>query len=206
MKTISMIILSVLIFTSCSNDKTAKSSSVNDSTLVTAEVNKDSLLLDLNKQVLAALKAKDYKKLVEFIHPTLGVRFSAYATIDTTIDVSLSADKFVAQMSDKAKLNWGNYDGSGEPIKLTAEQYFKKFVYSADFVNAEKTSLNQILGKGNSLNNMDVVYKDCDFVENYFSGFDKQYEGIDWCSLKLVFEKYQDKYFLIAIVHDQWTV
>jgi hypothetical protein len=84
-------------------------------------------------------------------------------------------------------------------------QYIDKFVYNADFLNAEKTAYNQVIGKGNSLNNLGEVFPNHPFIEYYFSGFDEKYAGMDWTSLRLVFKLHQGNYYLVAIVHDQWT-
>ena len=168
--------------------------------------NKDSLILALTNQILTSIKSKDFKSFANFIHPVLGIRFSPYANIDTLKDVKLSADKFLDLLKKQNKIKWGSYDGSGDVIMLTAEKYFSKFVYNADYLNAEKKSVNTILGKGNSLNNLESIYNDCDFSESFFSGIDKQFEGIDWCSLRLVFKNYNNKYYLVGIVHDQWTI
>jgi hypothetical protein len=43
-------------------------------------------------------------------------------------------------------------------------------------------------------------------VEYHFSGFDKKFEGMDWASLKLVFENSNNEWYLVGIVHDQWTI
>ena len=40
--------------------------------------------------------------------------------------------------------------------------------YGSDFIKPEQRSVNKVLGIGNSLNNLDSVYKDCDFTESYF--------------------------------------
>jgi len=164
------------------------------------------IIPELTKQVLAAIKNKDYKSFAEFIHPTLGVRFSPYAYIDTTGDIKFSHDKFLHEIKTQNKFDWGSYDGSGDTILLTVANYFSKFVYNADFLNAEKTSLNKIIGRGNSLNNLETVYKGCDFTESYFFGFDKKFDGMDWCCLRLVFKKYNERNYLVAIIHDQWTI
>ncbi|MEX2591982.1 MAG: hypothetical protein WD426_04350 [Anditalea sp.] len=104
------------------------------------------------------------------------------------------------------QVKWGNYDGTGKDILLTPGEYFNKFVYDVDFLNAEQTLVNEMIGEGNSLNNLETVYKGADFTESYFSGFNGKYEGMDWRSLRLVFRRDQGKMFLIAIVHDQWTI
>jgi len=166
----------------------------------------DTAILVLTKQILTMLKNKKYKMLSEFIHPTLGLRFSPYAYIDTTTNLKFTAVNFFEKSKLQTILKWGNYDGSGDEILLTIEKYLEKFVYSADFLNADKTSLNKMIGTGNSLNNLETIYKNCNYTESYFAGFDEKYDGMDWCCLRLVYKKYQSKNYLIAIVHDQWTI
>ena len=168
-------------------------------------VDNDSIVLKLTKQILTIIKAHNYKKLADYIHPTLGVRFSPYAYISTN-NIKLTAEQFLSQITTQEKLDWGIYDGSGDTILLSFDEYFKKFVYNADFLNAEKTSLNKMLGAGNSLNNLVTFYKECDYTESYFSGFDKKFDGMDWTCLRLVYKKHQDKIYLVAIIHDQWTI
>jgi len=167
---------------------------------------KEASILVLTKQILTTLKSHNYQLFAKFIHPKLGLRLSPYANIDTTIDVKFTADIFFERSQLPTKINWGNYDGSGDPILLTVENYFKRFVYSADYVHADKTSINTMIGSGNSINNLKEIYKNCNFTESYFAGFDKKYEGMDWSSLRLVYQKYNEKNYLIAMVHAQWTI
>ena len=190
-------------------DKT--SSSVSDSiTYLTPAptsitIDSDSALLQQSNKILTIIKNKDYASLVNYFHPVESVRFSPYGYIDTAIDVQFKSERFIALTGSKKKIYWGNYDGSGDSILLSIEKYFDKFIYNADFLNAEKTSVNKMIGSGNSLNNLTIIYKDALFTESYFSGFDKKYGGMDWSSLRLVYKKYNNHLFLIAIVHDQWN-
>jgi hypothetical protein len=103
-------------------------------------------------------------------------------------------------------LTWGNYDGSGDPIRLSIPAYFKKFVYDADFLQAEQVGINEMIGRGNSLNNLEAVYQNSDFTEFYFPGFDKKLEGMDWRTLRLVFKQWKGKYYLTGVVHNEWTI
>ena len=168
-------------------------------------IDSDSALLQQSHKILTIIKNKDYASLVNYFHPVEPVRFSPYGYIDTAIDVQIKSERFIALTGSKKKIYWGNYDGSGDSILLSIEKYFDKFIYNADFLNAEKTSVNKMIGSGNSLNNLTIIYKDALFTESYFSGFDKKYGGMDWSSLRLVYKKYNNHLFLIAIVHDQWT-
>jgi len=203
--------ISVLFFISLfscrENQTTTEGKELNHSTKATStKLTKDSILLHLGKRVLSSIKENDFENFVRFIHPGLALRFSPYGYVDTTSDIVLTSESFLQKRREMIKLNWGHYDGSGDPILLTMDDYFSKFVYNADFLNAKIISLNTIKGFGNSLNNLEQVYTNCDYVEYYFPGFDKKYEGMDWCTLRLIFKKHVDTYYLVGIVHDQWTI
>ncbi len=162
-------------------------------------------LLQLNQAILSHLRKGEYAALANFIHPQQAVRFSPYGYVDTARDQQFSLDRFKKEINSNKEIVWGAYDGSGDTISLTSKNYFSKFVYDHDFAKAEKTSLNKTLGTGNSLNNLALIYPDMPFVENYFSGFDKKYAGMDWSSLRLVFKKIDGQFYLVGVVHDQWT-
>ena len=166
----------------------------------------DSLLLNRTIEITTVLDKKDYARLADFFHPSEGVRFTPYGYIDTAQDIKFTKDQFLSQLRNKSKQRWGSYDGSGDPINLTVEDYFKKFVYDVRFLHPEKLSLNKTLGQGNSLDNLSLVYPGASYTESYFSGFDKKYGGLDWRSLKLVFKQQGDQFYLVGIVHGQWTI
>lgn len=169
------------------------------------KVSSDTTLLEIAKGVLKSLKVGDNQVFARYIHPELGVRFSPYANVDTANNIRLRTPEFLAVVKSNEKLNWGNYDGSGEPISLPIGDYFKKFVYNADFLHPEKFSVNKVAKKGNIPSNIEQVYSNCKYVESYFSGFDKKYEGMDWCALRLVFKEYKGTLYLVGVIHAQWT-
>ena len=43
-------------------------------------------------------------------------------------------------------------------------------------------------------------------VEYHFPGFDPQYGGLDWASLRLVFQEFEGRWVLVGIIHDEWTI
>jgi len=43
-------------------------------------------------------------------------------------------------------------------------------------------------------------------VEYHFPGIDPQYGGLDWRSLRLVFQQSGGEWYLVGIIHDQWTI
>ena len=169
---------------------------------------KDSILLKTTQNILALLKAKNYAAFANYIHPVEGIRFSPYGFVDTIHDIKLSKQKFINEAGQPIQdmIDWGAFDGTGDPIKMTLNNYLQRFVYDVDFAKPEKRSVNEFIGGGNSLNNLELVYKNCDFTESHFSGFDKKYGGMDWKSLRLVFKVRNKKILLVGIVHDEWTI
>lgn len=200
--------LLILLVIACNNDPKEKMLPVTKDSTATAVVilNKDSLLDATGKSVLEALKNRDYATLGNYFFPAAAVRFSPYGFVDTTGDVKLTAPELTDLFSSNKKIHWGEQDGSGDAIQLTAKAYFEKYVYNVDFLHAQKTGIDQFIGGGNSLNNLKEVYPGTRFIEYHFSGFDKKYGGMDWTSLRLVFKEMNERYYLVAVVHDQWTI
>lgn len=157
-----------------------------------------------NDEVLQALKNKDYKTFATFIHPEKGISFSMYGFVNPKEDRHFSKDDFEKFQPTKTLFTWGDQDGSGDPYKATINDYFAKWVFSKDFT-ASQYSLNKFLGGGNSLNNLNEIYPGKDFTENYIKGTEKNGE-MDWKTIRLVFEEFQGKEYLIAVVNDQWTI
>lgn len=165
-------------------------------------------IADKAKETIEAIKNKDMKKLSELVHPELGVQFTPYAYIDPKKDVRVKPGELAALWQNSGKKIWGSFDGSGEPIELSFQGYYSKFIYNHDFASAKKIGYNRTLGKGNTVNNLFELYPTNKFitVEYHFEGFDPKYEGQDWASLRLVFAPYKDDWKLAAVVHDQWTI
>jgi hypothetical protein len=157
-------------------------------------------------QVLAALQSKDMTKLAALVHPQKGLRFSPYADVNPKKDVVLKRDNLQTAWASKKRLSWGDYDGAGGAIRLAFRDYYRRFVYDHDFAKANRVSFNgELLGHGTTPNLIREVYPDAIVVERHFTGFDPKYDGMDWRSLWLVFEKKDGTWYLTGIVHGQWT-
>ena len=168
------------------------------------QVNSSSLL-PVALDVVNALKHKDMNAFSSYIHSTAGVRFSPYGHIDVQHDLQFSTSQLPSLWSSTEVYQWGVYDGSGDPIQLTFQDYFDRFVYDVDFANPHMIGNNVVVGAGNMINNIQQAYSNGPFVEFHFTGFDPQYSGMDWRSLRLVFEQENSEWKLVGIIHDEWT-
>ena len=165
------------------------------------------------REVILALKNRDMRKLSSFVHVKRGLRFSPYPYVTMTgegenRDLEFTKKQVKSLLATNKRYVWGAYDGSGKPIRLTGAAYFKRFVYDQDFANAKQISFNgPIMGQGNVTNNIHEAYlPGAIVVEYHFSGFDPKREGMDWKSLWLVFENRDHKWYLVGIVHGEWTI
>ena len=118
----------------------------------------------------------------------------------------MSKKQFLLLVSTQKAINWNSsFEPEDNPEILTVRQYFDRYVYDVDFLNAELKSINNYHSQGTDLNNINEAYPGCDVVEFFFSGFEKKYSGTDYRALRLVFTIKDNKPYLIGIVHDEWT-
>lgn len=169
-------------------------------------VQTDTSILDTSRTILRALRDLDIETLSRYIHPALRLRFSPYAYVDTTESQAFTPYQLKMAVQKSTVLHWGSYDGTGDSIDLSIQDYFKRFVYKGDFLNAPQRSINNFVVSGNTINNLLDIYPNSIFTEFYFPGFEERYDGMDWEALRLVFQSVQGKLYLVAVVHDQWTI
>lgn len=166
-----------------------------------------------NKQVLIqqatriqnALASHDYASIINDIHPTKGVRFSMYAYVHLDNDKVFGRAQFAQYLREsRVRFTWGELDGIGETYVVPLPVFLDDWIEAKNFNNARIT-VNQFESRGNMINNVVDAYPDADVVDFYYRGSDK-YDGIDWRGMRLVFEEYQGRRYLVGIVNDRWTV
>ncbi len=187
------------------NDTKDSSGQTTDNTSNTnLPIKKEESLKSLNEAIILLLKEKNYKKFAQYIHPEKGVRFSMYAFVNQAEDKKFSKADFIKYQPTKTIFTWGVLDGSGDLYKATINDYLGKWVYAKDFTTGQ-VSINEFQGSGNSLNNLKQIYPKADFTENFIKGSEANAE-MDWKCLRLVFEEFHGKYYLVAVINDQWTI
>jgi len=154
-------------------------------------------------RILSALSEADYSTLSKFVHKKRGLHFAPYAYLH---DGQQVLDKETLHEGDTSTVRvWGSFDGSGDPIELTWGDYHNRFVFDKDFDAADKIEFQVFSSFGNSLNNLRDYFNGSYNMSYYVEGTE-QYGGMDWAQLKLVFDVIDGHLYLIALVHDQWTI
>jgi hypothetical protein len=151
-----------------------------------------------------ALRDQDMQAFAALAHPAQGIRFSPYAYVSPE-DLVFTREQIAGLMADPTVYTWGAFDGSGEPIQMAYPEYHPRFVYSRDFANPDQVSFNQRIGMGNSLDNSQEFYPGSVVVEFYSAPQDPQYGGLDWQSLRLVLVSDGSGWYIVGVIHDEWT-
>ena len=157
-----------------------------------------------NQTVIKLIKNRDINALSKYVHPKKGVMFSPYSDLKNNENVTLDKKEMVKIYEKNEELVWGSYDGTGTRILLTFDNYFNRFIYDGDFIEYEP-NYDSIMGTGNTLENMNSVFPNARSVEYYIPGTEK-YAYMDWKSLRLLYEMYKGKYYLVAVIHNEWTI
>lgn len=206
---ISGVLVCVLAVTGCQSSVDSRTNTPNQPTGSSSAP----VVSDISQQTLAqqalhiqqALAGKDYASIINDIHPTRGVRFSMYAYVHLDKDKVFSREQFAQYLNQsKVRFTWGELDGAGETLIVPLPVYLDTWIDAEKFDTARITA-NTFESRGNMINNVNEAYPNSDVVDFYYRGLD-EYDGMDWRGMRLVFEEYQGKRYLVGIINDRWTV
>lgn len=159
----------------------------------------------LAAQILPLLQSQDFAALASFIHPELGVRISPYGYINVDKDLVFTREEVAAFGSNQQVYLWGVQAASGMDINLTIAEYWPKYVSSQMPAQEWGLLLDPSRKASNTIDNFADVYPDGQYVE-YLQPGTEVYGYLDWQSLRLGFQQSGDgAYYLMAIIHDEWT-
>jgi len=154
---------------------------------------------------LVAFKKRDGPALAALAHPSKGIRFTPYSYLQAS-NITLSAAQLTTAFTEPTKRTWGFTDGRGDPITLTFADYVSSYVYDRDFAASSQTACNKTIGFGNSIDNTATVYPDAILFEAYDPGPDPALKDFQWQSLRLLFGRSDNRWYLLSVVHAAWTI
>lgn len=186
-------------------NRTEGDRSIHQSPLNQLDPTNNAVLLCASFEVLNALKAHDATALASTVHPDKGVTFTPYSTVEPGVNINLSSIQVKELYSDETVYTWGHVDGCGNMIEMTVPEYFDRYVYDADYFQAPQIGIDEVVINGNALENVAEAYPGCRFVDFCYPSISPAHEGMDWCSLKLVFEPGDSRWLLVGLIHSEWT-
>ncbi|WP_223637272.1 S-layer homology domain-containing protein [Planococcus sp. 4-30] len=163
-------------------------------------------LLETANDILAELKAKDFGDVAAYVSSSEGLTFCPYSggCIDNG-GVTFTKAQLPGFMNDPNDYLWGFQDGSGFEINLTPAEYYSEYLMDTDATYNAKERYGRTV-QPTTHEFIHRLYPEATIVEYYFPGTDR-YDGMDWQSLNMVFEKNSNgDWVLVAIINDRWTI
>lgn len=161
-------------------------------------------LLSKANDILEDLQAQNFENVAASASRSQGITFCPYS--GGCIDhggVSFDREQLRNFMDDPHEYLWGYADGSGFPINLTPAEYYDEFLMDAPY------EVKESYGRTVQYPTRDFIrqlYPKGIVVEFYYPGTE-QYDGMDWQSLNMVFERNRrGEWVLVAIINDRWTI
>lgn len=165
--------------------------------------------------VLESLYDREWTRFADFVHPDRGVLFSPLAFVNRDEAIVLHRDQLEEPLLTDSTYVWGYEDGSGHEISATPAEFLKEHILDRDFRAARRGLRDEVIGIGNTINNVPGAFLErradaggefeVAFLEYHDPGTEA-FGGMDWASLRLVFERFDGAWYLIGIVRDQWTI
>jgi hypothetical protein len=162
-----------------------------------------SIIAGRAREAVTALKNRDMQRLSDLVHPNKGVRFTPYNYVEPKQDLVFHRGQIKSLMSSRKRYLWGDYD-AGDRIRLTFKGYYKRFIYDWNFANAKEINYSR---EAKDISDYDNAYKSYPgaIIVEYFNPGTVE-SGMDWSTLRLVFEKKNRTWFLVGIIHNEWTI
>ena len=158
-----------------------------------------------SRGVVRALQSNDTRTLAQYVHPTRGVTFSPYIFVSPKDNLTFRAGQIRHLANHPKKWDWGQFDGTGDPMKLTWNQFRQNILVPRAYLPSADESFNQIHHNGNIPNNVDEAYPGAIIARYYLTGANPDYGGLDWRALYLAWRPVGQTWYLVGIAGDQWS-
>lgn len=161
-------------------------------------------IADTALEALIALREQDFERFAKLVHPELGVRFVPQTWIEETNPV-FSAEQLPTLLDDPTLYEWGSNFASDEIITMTFRDYYAKHIFPNDYLFADAIGYDSNILLGGMIDNSTEFYADAHFVEYHFDGFNADYGGLDFRTLRIVLAPHDNTYAVVAVVDNTWT-
>ncbi|HEX3048481.1 MAG TPA: hypothetical protein VHY08_27275 [Bacillota bacterium] len=163
-------------------------------------------LAGVEGKVMRGIRELDFDALAGLVHPEKGVRFSPYASVNSSTDLVFSTGRVKRLSRDGARYSWGYYEGTGLPLRLTFKEYYQQFIYDRDYAITEDVTYNEEVRRSLGVGNLFEIYPNALVAQYQISDPNSPEKPGGWSNLKLVFELQDKIWYLVGIIHDQWRI
>ncbi|HEY1015359.1 MAG TPA: PQQ-binding-like beta-propeller repeat protein [Herpetosiphonaceae bacterium] len=153
--------------------------------------------------VMAALRDKDLARLATFVHPDVGLRFSANRTPDRSR--AWAPQELPGLAGDPTVYDWGStYSQEASPprVAYTFDDYYQRVLYAHDYAAAPEVYYNEVSPGASATGGFPPPHGRIS-VEYHSPG--PADDPVGWGSLVLEFEQREGVWYLRGIGHIFWS-
>ena|GEM_PF-1749209 len=150
------------------------------------------------RAVVLALKNNDVKALASYVHPGRGVRFSPYGF---GVEERVWWPRQVAALGQNAHTyDWGRAATSGKPLRLTWQEYRRRFIYNGNFAATREVRLHSLQEQPFNQPELNSTYAGGLVVEYHLPGH-RTLKWRDARSLWMVWQPSGGVWYLTAVAN-----
>ncbi|MCL2048887.1 MAG: hypothetical protein FWG87_09185 [Defluviitaleaceae bacterium] len=157
----------------------------------------ETIISGIDKNVINAIRNRDFLELTSYIHPLAGVRISLFNEASTEDTILYRNDL----TSNDRVYAWGKEWWTGDVISTSISELFDTWLYKKDYVQYapifnSSGSQMQDYATGNEY----IFYDKCIAVLYLYEGDENSY-WLDWSGLKLIYQEYAESWYLAGIIY-----
>ena len=145
---------------------------------------------------LKALRSKNLSKIKSYIHPIKGIEITNKLFFSEAGSIHFSRKSFARSYKSNSKLNWGRSYGRGNMVKKGLKSLLAQFTRPIYRISKVKI-LNRLKGFSGVGN-----LKGYEF---YWQGRGKE-AAYNWQGIVVIVQKYHDKWYIVGLLRDRWTI
>ncbi len=162
----------------------------------------DPTLLEAAEQIRAGLISSSGPQIADEFIPDSWIVMSGRTTIEdgpygpatvTAADLANGEAEYVFEYTEAG------------PIITSVDDWMSGYRQNSTLLDPDATSVNASLGFGNSINNLAERYPNADIVEFHREGRG-ELKDFNWATTRIVVEKIDGQWKLLAIMGDAWTI
>lgn len=151
--------------------------------------------------LILALQRGDYEAFSEFVHPQEGVLLDGVRLLPSDLidgDISRRVFAFEGMLA---------HEGYGDkPAPATLGAYLKEHVFATNYLATDEVSFNNgLVGGGADLDQLLQGHPGAVFVDYLVPAPNEPGGESRWKTLRLIFQNYLGRWFLVEIVQKGWT-
>jgi len=195
MRNIISIITMCLVITSCA--KFDKSYSELRKLKIIGNIENQAEIKNISDIIISVIIDQNFIRITKYVNDKKGLLITMYPVIALKYDPVFTKQQISKFKNTKEEYKWGLEEGSGEMFLGTPNKFFSTFM-DIELNRISRVGMNTMLTTPGYKENQWDVFSNSIVIE-YYVNPSSEFSGMDWLSVRLIFEKIDNKYYLVGL-------